>query len=262
MLVSSLSSSGSPTRFPVPKGLGIMFGIGVGICLRLGLKSFFRTPLGLGRMLHGSGGAVRFTTSVRRVSGLTPLSLLPGWLKTRATALFTLARLLRPTVCAAGGAGPTAYDSPRLLGDCVEEYREAYDDNFRTPVGRFEPSALTLPVLRSILGRMKRKAAGPDAWTADLWLALPTAALERLCQVVSCVERAGVWPQSCLHWRTVCIHKGSSQDKVSRVDKVRPISMANMLYRVWASHVASQLSRFVAPLFATGQGGGFAAPDC
>ena len=118
MLVSSLSSSGSPTRFPVPKGLGIMFGIGVGICLRLGLKSFFRTPLGLGRMLHGSGGAVRFTTSVRRVSGLT-LSLLPGWLKTRATALFTLARLLRPTVCAAGGAGPTAYDSPRLLGDCV-----------------------------------------------------------------------------------------------------------------------------------------------
>ena len=94
-----------------------------------------------------------------------------------------------------------------------------------------------------------------------MWLAWPTAALQRLCQVFSCIEQTGVWPQSCLHWRTVFIPKGSAQDRVSRVDKVRPISIANLLYRVWASHVTSQLSRFVAPPYAPGQGGGFEAPD-
>ena len=56
-----------------------------------------------------------------------------------------------------------------------------------------------------------------------LWLVLPAAAPHLLCDMFSCIEQAGVWPPSCLHWRTVCIFEGSANGEDSR---------ANLLYRV------------------------------
>ena len=112
-------------------------------------------------------------------------------------------------------------------------------ENFFRKYAAFIPQPTPMPreafdveALRKILQRMKSKGArGGDGWTVTELKALPDSILARLCTLLNTIDETGQWP-SCLEIGLVTmLDKGEGLV----ANKLRPISVMSVLYRLWAS---------------------------
>ena len=103
---------------------------------------------------------------------------------------------------------------------------------------------------------MANKATGPDGISAQHLLTLPDDGWERITQMLSRFETLQTFPSAVQHWKVVFIPKGNAPEGVS-ADQMRPISVASILYRLWARCRIKQCNEVVekhlAPLQATTQ---------
>lgn len=104
---------------------------------------------------------------------------------------------------------------------------------------------LTAQGLKDTVRQMRRKAAGPDQWSAEALLLLPDMAWERLTELLLQVEQVGKWPAPLVQWRLTFLPKVSA-DKTGvthyHVAKVRPIAIGSLIYRAWSKHRFAQIS--------------------
>ncbi|CAL1167402.1 unnamed protein product [Cladocopium goreaui] len=124
-----------------------------------------------------------------------------------------------------------------------------------------ETQAQTLPKLnkwqvRNMAATMANKATGPDGISAQHLLTLPDDGWERITQMLNRFETLQTFPSAVQHWKVVFIPKGNAPEGVS-ADQMRPISVASILYRLWARCRIKQCNEVVekhlAPLQATTQ---------
>ena len=91
---------------------------------------------------------------------------------------------------------------------------------------------------------MTRKATGPDGISAQNLLTMPNEGWERFTAMIGRFENLSQFPAAVTHWKVVFIPKGGSNDKLT-VDKLRPLSVGSMVYRIWARCRVKQLSPFL-----------------
>ena len=100
------------------------------------------------------------------------------------------------------------------------------------PSVHWPTSLWTAERVRTILGTMSEGSSpGPRGFPIALWKALPDSILQRVADLLSKVERDAVWPRELLHAYVTMIPKASGG---SRPQDQRPITVLDILYRVWA----------------------------
>ena len=116
---------------------------------------------------------------------------------------------------------------------------------------------LTAQGLKDTVRQMRRKAAGPDQWSAEALLLLPDMAWERLTELLLQVEQVGQWPAPLVQWRLTFLPKVSAaKTGVTHVAKVRPIAIGSLIYRAWSKHRFAQISPGLVGLLHQRQVGG------
>ena len=88
--------------------------------------------------------------------------------------------------------------------------------------------------------KRKRSARGLDGISLDDLRALPTEALEQLCDICRTAEDIGHWPKQALAGKVSSIAKNAHPQGPS---DFRPITVLSHLYRLWGSHHCSGLLR-------------------
>ena len=110
--------------------------------------------------------------------------------------------------------------------------------------------------VRNIAATMAHKATGPDGISAQHLLSLPEEGWERVTQMLNRFETLQTFPAAVQHWKVVFIPKGNAPEGVS-ADQMRPLSVASIIYRLWARCRIKQcnevVERHLAPLQATTQ---------
>ena len=107
----------------------------------------------------------------------------------------------------------------------------------------FQWVAVDLPAidpheLRRIACGGGRTAAGLDCWTRELLKCWPHVAWAHLAQLLAVIESVGYWPKkNLLHILVTLIPKPHGLGP----DDLRPISIASLIYRSWASLHAKHL---------------------
>ena len=87
-----------------------------------------------------------------------------------------------------------------------------------------------------------RTTAGLDNWSRDVLKCWPGVAWTHLTQLLELVERLGRWPNNLLHILVTLIPTPHGLGP----DDLRPISIASLIYRSWASLRAKHLKRWQA----------------
>ena len=106
--------------------------------------------------------------------------------------------------------------------------------------------------LQKAAGAMKHKAHGMDNWEARALLQLPTAAWQRLAQVLMAVEQVGTWPPALLQWR-VCFIPKDNRDRVT---------VGSIVYRCWSKARFQEIAHALHPdILAQYQYGGLQGHD-
>eukprot|EP00665_Eupelagonemidae_sp_cell47_P009218 gene9219-8160_t len=115
---------------------------------------------------------------------------------------------------------------------------------------KLEP--LTAADLRRTLNRMSsQQACGMDGWRVAELKALPDVLLERLADVLNWVETTATWPAALENALVSLIPKGAG----GRPLDLRPISVASVVYRLWAATRCREVMRWQETWIATGQKG-------
>ncbi|CAK0791063.1 unnamed protein product, partial [Prorocentrum cordatum] len=112
-------------------------------------------------------------------------------------------------------------------------------------------SAPTAADMRRSLHSMRKTAAGLDGWQAAELEVLPDAALQELIEILGQAELQG-WPPELQQWRQVHLPKTDPPE----LEKMRPVSIASTVLRMWTRYRASQLEAFLRPAFSEAQAGG------
>ena len=73
---------------------------------------------------------------------------------------------------------------------------------------------------------------GTDSWSISELRRLPRSLVEILLTIFDAVEGGNKWPEQLTHWKLIVLRKSSSVEADWTV--LRPISVAGMLYRLWA----------------------------
>ncbi|KAJ9446314.1 Ribonuclease HI [Diplonema papillatum] len=96
-----------------------------------------------------------------------------------------------------------------------------------------ECESITVGEVRAALAKMKKSAsAGMHGWRIHELQQLPNSLLEGFARVLNEVEESGEWPEELMHALVSLIPKPKSTgDPLSQ----RPISVAPVLYRIWAA---------------------------
>ena len=112
-----------------------------------------------------------------------------------------------------------------------ENFVAQFGDSIPSP-SCMQERPLTATVLRSVLSKMRTaSAAGLDGWRVAELRALPDSLLERLVELLSCVEQTGQWPQGVAEGVITLISKGEGASP----ENLRPISVMSTVYRLWAA---------------------------
>ena len=111
-----------------------------------------------------------------------------------------------------------------------EPFASRFQRHFPRP-RPMERTPLTVERLRRTIDRMKSNSScGLDSWTvADLKM-LPDSFLERLVAIYHIIEHTGVWPDALTHGKISLLSKGEGAEP----DKLRPITVMSVFYRLWA----------------------------
>ena len=138
--------------------------------------------------------------------------------------------------------------------DALRLFQDAYGQHV-PECPRFSLPQLTVDMLKSQAKRI------PDGWVPELWLFCPDALWEGLQTLLNICEELGQWPEATTHWRVVCIPKANAGSEAVEVDKVRPIAIGPILYRMYAGVRAKQLSPLIGSRLAAGHAGGNQGAD-
>ncbi|KAJ9446076.1 Ribonuclease HI [Diplonema papillatum] len=106
-----------------------------------------------------------------------------------------------------------------------------------------ECEAITVGDVKAALAKMKKSAsAGMHGWRIHELQQLPNSLLEGFARVLNEVEESGEWPEELMHALVSLIPKPKSTgDPLSQ----RPISVAPVLYRIWAAVRAKDAQRWM-----------------
>ncbi|OLP89203.1 LINE-1 reverse transcriptase-like [Symbiodinium microadriaticum] len=141
--------------------------------------------------------------------------------------LFELESLWRPRWCK--GVLPSSSDWERVA---------AFTEHF-LPHASFQIPPISVQMWRRAVRRLKTRAArGPDAYSREDLLQMPTARVEQLLDALRLVEAGQPWPQQLLHGFVCSTHKGKGREGP---DAYRPICLFSIVFRVWASIRAKQV---------------------
>ncbi|CAE6973028.1 Pol, partial [Symbiodinium sp. CCMP2592] len=166
------------------------------------------------------------------------------WLRLRKTVLCVPEFLSQPSgLCA----------SPQVLlqkviekwsgiYNCHADSEPSWDTFWFKYYSFFRRVAVKLPAidpdeLRRIACGGGRTAAGLDNWSREILKCWPSVAWAHLTQLLELVERSGRWPSNLLHILVTLIPKPHGLGP----DDLRPISIASLIYRSWASLRAKHL---------------------
>ena len=144
-------------------------------------------------------------------------------------------------------------DQPEAA-DKDRRYAQAFGSHL-PPQVEMQVEPLSSSQLLHASHKAMRIAGGKDGWNAILLRCLPNAALQQLADLLNLVEDVGVWPDEMYHWRIVFISKEGTA-AIPRPPEGRPIAIAQLLYRMWASVRAEQCSKGVSSTFDSRQAGG------
>lgn len=147
-----------------------------------------------------------------------------------------------------------------------ERFEEAFG-GYAPPGPEWEVQALSAGDLQEAARRGRGKAAGPDGWAAEELLLLPQEAWEALACILGRWEESGLLPEAIVQWRMCFIPKAGgpaavghsaagSQNAPTPADKVRPISVGAIVYRMWGSARVRQLGDQLQAMLPQGQAGG------
>eukprot|EP00660_Eupelagonema_oceanica_P006768 gene6768-biopygen36539 len=90
-----------------------------------------------------------------------------------------------------------------------------------------------------------------DGWRASEIKALPLKILDRLASVFDKIETSGVWPDALTYAAITLIPKGAGGDPLD----LRPITVASVIYRLWAATRCREVMSWQNSWLATGQTG-------
>ena len=141
-----------------------------------------------------------------------------------------------------------------------ETFIHHFADFIPSPQPAPELSPITSKSILKELGTMQRKASGLDGFSARLLASLPDAAVHRLAEFLACCEQQGQWPSSLTHWKVVCIPKVKGEN-LCGVDETRPISVAPIIYRIWAKIRMRELAPWCSQFLHPCQAGGLHGQD-
>ena len=128
-----------------------------------------------------------------------------------------------------------------LEGSDPQAFCQLYHEDLPETCPEYASSPLTLWDLRHAAVDMTRKATGPDGISAQNLLTMPNDGWERFTAMMCRFENLSQFPAAVTHWKVVFIPKGGTNDKLT-VDKLRPLSVGSMVYRIWARCRVKQLS--------------------
>ena len=104
----------------------------------------------------------------------------------------------------------------------------------------------TIMHLHEALGKLKkRKAPGPDGLVNELFLALGREGEEILLGIYNDAWEKGNTPQNWAEATVVTIFKGKGTD--TDPANYRPISLLNVMYKIYASMIQSRLAKLIEP---------------
>ena len=124
-------------------------------------------------------------------------------------------------------------------------------------VGCYELPPLTVDDLKTACRGAKATAAGPDCWAPVEWRLLSTGALQRLAQLLNCIEQGGAWPESLRQATSAYL----SKDPSNTTDPLayRVLSLLPVPYRrlsaVRLRHLADWIDEWRLPEMFAGIGG-------
>lgn len=126
--------------------------------------------------------------------------------------------------------------------------------------GEQAPEPVSGGEVRRCIKKMRGRAARPDGWAAALFEQLPDEATDELAEFLRDCENAGEWPEPLTHWRLVFLPKEAGAG-VTDADRLRPISVGPLVYRIWACIRVQQGAQGIGEAFVAGQGGGRGTQD-
>ena len=95
---------------------------------------------------------------------------------------------------------------------------------------------------KSLRRKKKRAATGPDGWSREDLLHLPSDITEAILQLITQVEQGRPWPVQLV---TGIVHSLEKTPHASKVSAFRPITIFSIIYRNWASIRAREALRYM-----------------
>lgn len=124
------------------------------------------------------------------------------------------------------------WESTKEAGTTEDEAARAAPAPTWPPMPQLQP--LTGADLQAQLRRGARKAAGPDGWSGRELARAPIAWHDSLARLLRRIEEGEAWPRALTQWRQAHIPKEDSPADAG-IGAMRPISVAPVVYRAWAS---------------------------
>lgn len=138
------------------------------------------------------------------------------------------------------------------------DYMRRYENFLHFPNPSPAKTPLAADRISKSLKKMFQKATGFDGISARLLINLPGPFPRAFGSVLNLCEEIGSWPQALVRWRVVCIPK-TKDHTICSTSETRPLSIAPVIYRIWASirikEMAAWAASFLHPLQAGGVGG-------
>ena len=110
---------------------------------------------------------------------------------------------------------------------------------------------------RALKSAKSSSMRGTDSWSVTELKRLPQSVVEVLLSIFNAVEDGNQWPEQLTHWKLIVLRKSGTVDVDWTI--LRPISVAGMLYRIWArmrtaqflAHCATFKRPMVSPTLST-----------
>ena len=104
-------------------------------------------------------------------------------------------------------------------------------DNFEFgPQNQFSVPEITPSAVSQVLQSLKPSAGGADAWQVDQLQHLGQSSIKMLSILFNAIEATGTWPEQLLEIPVAALKKPTGNTAMD----IRPISLASILYRIWA----------------------------
>ena len=115
--------------------------------------------------------------------------------------------------------------------DFLEKFPHCLPTEFEFSAQRpFVVRDITEEQVSATIHQMKPSAPGADAWRVHELQMLSCFSIQTLAQLLNAVETTGTWPEQLQEIPVAALKKGSG----ATAKDVRPISLASLIYRLWA----------------------------